>query len=226
MNDLQQTKKLLEDKIALTKSSIEQKQKEHDRHQKEAEELAGIIVNLNQELWRDEFALEAVNEEISQIPTLAVQKTNPLWKTFKIGLAFLLLTSTTFGQAFIDFSGGAAQVIKSKEVNDCVVPMMNISAGYQFSNIVIGGVVEPSLSRVVNAPSYLGAKVGYNIRGFIPSVGALYNYRNADDVSMNRWEVGYALKYRFQLGENGGLFAETMYTNSSYSLTAGFNIQF
>jgi hypothetical protein len=104
--------------------------------------------------------------------------------------------------------------------------MMNISAGYQFSNIVIAGVIEPSLSRIANAPCYLGAKVGYNIHGFSPYVGALYNYRNADDVSMNRWEVGYALKYRFQLGDNGGLFAETMYTASSYSLTAGFNIQF
>jgi hypothetical protein len=226
MNDLQQARKLLEDKIALTKGNIERKKREFERLTKEAQETSEIIVTLNQELWKDEFALEAVNEEISRIPTLAVQKTNPLWKTFKIGLACLLLTSTSFGQAFIDFGGGAAQIIKSKEVNDCTVPMMNISAGYQFSNIVIAGVIEPSLSRVVNAPSYLGAKIGYNIRGFIPSVGALYNYRNADDVSVNRWEIGYALKYRFQLGDNGGLFAETMYASSSYSLTAGFNFQF
>jgi hypothetical protein len=60
----------------------------------------------------------------------------------------------------------------------------------------------------------------------MPSIGALYNYRNADDVSMNRWEVGYALKYQLRVNDNGGLFAEALYTNSSYSLTGGFNIQF
>jgi hypothetical protein len=42
---------------------------------------------------------------------------------------------------------------------------------------------------------------------------------------MNRWQIGYAIKYQLPVGDNGGLFAEAMYCNS-YSLTGGFNIQF
>ena len=93
MNDLQQAKKLLEDKISLTKGNIERKKKEFDRLQKEAEETNEIIVTLKQELWKDEFALEAVNEEISKIPTLNCSR-EKLFKTIKetsiIALIFLL----------------------------------------------------------------------------------------------------------------------------------------
>jgi hypothetical protein len=103
---------------------------------------------------------------------------------------------------------------------------MKISAGYQFRNVVAEAVMQPAISRKTNTPCYLGAKIGYNLHGLIPSIGYLYNYRNADDVSMNRWEVGYALKYQFQINDNGGLFAEVLYTKSSYQLTAGFHVIF
>lgn len=87
MNDLQQSKILLEKKIELTKGNIARKEKEYKRLRDEIEEVDEIIVNLNRELWADEFALSAVNKEISEIPTLAVQKTNPLFKTFAKGIA-------------------------------------------------------------------------------------------------------------------------------------------
>lgn len=96
MNDLQQSKILLEKKIELTKGNIARKEKEYKRLRNEIEELDEIIVNLNRELWADEFALEAVNKEISEIPTLAVQKTNPLFKTFAKGIAVLFLASFSF----------------------------------------------------------------------------------------------------------------------------------
>lgn len=139
---------------------------------------------------------------------------------------FLFTSYISFSQAFIDFGGGISKVRPSDKVPECIVPTMKISTGYQFGNIVAEAMAQPSLSNLVNTPMYLGAKVGYNIRGFIPSVGMLYNYCNSDDVSMNRWEVGYGLKYQFPLNENGGLFAEALYTKSSYSITTGFNIQF
>ena len=137
-----------------------------------------------------------------------------------------MLTSFTSFSQFVDFGAGFAKVSQAKKVPDCEVPAMIISAGYQFSNVVAEAILQPAITKMVNAPCYLGMKLGYNLHGFIPSIGALYNYRNADDVSMNRWQVGYALKYQLRVNDNGGLFAEAMYTASSYSLTGGFNIQF
>jgi hypothetical protein len=176
---------------------------------------------------------EVIQEKVSQltgIPTLDYQKVlknqmDMITKALFI-VVILLASFTSQSQAFVDFGGGAAKVTKAAKVQNCVVPVMKISAGYQFGNIVTEGILQPSTTRLASAPSYFGAKLGYNLHGFIPSIGALYNYRNADDVSMNRWEVGYALKYQLRINDNGGLFAEALYTNSSYSLTGGFNIQF
>src|SRR5690242_10662957 len=106
MNDLQQSKRVLEDKIALTKGNIERKKREFERLTKEAQETSEIIVTLNQELWKDEFALEAVNEEISQIPTIALNKTNPVWKDFSKPITIIilfLLPLLSHAQFHIDF---------------------------------------------------------------------------------------------------------------------------
>lgn len=175
---------------------------------------------------------EVIQEKVSQltgIPTLDYQKIlkNQMDMITKaLFIVVILLTSFTSFSQFVDFGAGFAKVSQAKKVPDCEVPAMIISAGYQFGNVVAEGILQQSVSKAVNTPSYLGAKLGYNLHGFIPSIGALYNYRNADDVIMNRWEVGYALKYQLRVNDNGGLFAEAMYTNSSYSLTGGFNIQF
>lgn len=99
MNDLLQSKKLLENKIALTKGDIERKTKEFNRIMKEAEEMNNIIVALHQELWKDEFALEAVNEEISKIPTLNCSR-EKLFKTIKeTAVIALILFLPLFGKS-------------------------------------------------------------------------------------------------------------------------------
>jgi len=168
-----------------------------------------------------------VANEVFGVPTLdrqIIPKNQMIAKAILI--VIILLASFTSNAQFLDFGGGVAKVTKAAKVPNCVVPVMKISAGYQFGNVVAEGVLQPAITRETNAPAYFGAKLGYNLHGFIPSVGALYNYRNADDVSMNRWEIGYALKYQLRITDNGGLFAEALYTNSSYSLTGGFNIQF
>lgn len=174
-------------------------------------------------------AKKMAEEVFNEVPTLAYQKVlkNKMDMITKaLFLVVILLTALTSFSQFVDFGGGVAKVIASQKVPDCTVPVMKISGGYQFGNIVTEAVLQPSITRETNTPSYLGMKAGYNIYGFIPSIGALYDYRNADDVSMNRWEIGYALKYQYSVGSNGGLFVEALYTKSSYQLTGGFNIQF
>jgi hypothetical protein len=167
-----------------------------------------------------------IANEVFGVPTLDRQIIPKNQMIATVLTVVILLASFTSNAQFLDFGGGVAKVTKAAKVPGCVVPVMKISAGYQFGNIVTEGVLQPAITRETNAPAYLGAKLGYNLHGFIPSIGALYNYRNADDVSMNKWEVGYALKYQLRVNDNGGLFAEAMYTNSSYSITGGFNIQF
>jgi hypothetical protein len=168
-----------------------------------------------------------VANEVFGVPTLDRQiiPKNQMIATV-LTVIIMLASFTSHAQAFVDFGGGVAKVTKAAKVPNCVVPVMKISAGYQFGNVVAEGILQPTITRETNAPAYLGAKLGYNLHGFIPSIGALYNYRNADDATLNKWEIGYALKYQIRVNDNGGLFAEALYTNSSYSLTGGFNIQF
>lgn len=171
----------------------------------------------------NETTEEPVKEVISGIPTLDYQ--SQITKALGLAILILLTSFSSFCQVHVDFGGGIANVTKSSKVSNCIVPVMKISAGYQFSNVVIEWVIQPSLSRIVNTPNYFGAKIGYNVHGFIPSVGMLYDYRSSDE-SMNQGEIGYALKYQFPVSENGGLYLEGMYTKSSYELTAGFHVVF
>ena len=89
MNDLQQARKLLEDKINLTNSLIARKKKDFDYHSKEADEIQLAIEALIVEKWKDQESLKAVNEEISQIPTLSRNL---------IALAFLFVPFFSFSQ--------------------------------------------------------------------------------------------------------------------------------
>lgn len=183
--------------------------------------------------WNNARNNDTAKEQITGIPTLDYQNVlNPQLAMIKksLGLAILiLLTSftTVFSQAHVDFGFGAANVIASEKNEAYLAPVMKISAGYQFeNNIDIEGMIQPSLTRKVNTSNYLGLKAGYNFQGLLPSVGYLYNYRNADDVSMNRWEAAFALKYQFEVNDNGGLYIEALYTKSSYQATVGFHIIF
>lgn len=219
MNDLQQARKLLEDKIALTNSLITRKKKDFDYHSKEADEIQLAIEVLIVEKWKDQESLKAVNEEISQIPTLAVQKTNSLWKTFKIGLAFLLLTSTTFGQAFIDFGGGAAKVSNN------IFGALAMTAGYQTGDFIIQGEVNPELSDNATASKYLGISTGYQIGKLIPYIGYYRRLMSNDNKDLNGYNVGYSLEYYNELGEHGGYYFKIMYINNSAIASIGAKIK-
>jgi hypothetical protein len=145
----------------------------------------------------------------------------------KILFVIIILFSslTTLSQVHMDFGGGAENIIAGTK--DDNIPVMKISVGYEFkNNIVTEAAIQPALTRRANVPNLLGIKAGYNINGLIPSVGYMYNYRSSDNNSINGWEVAYALKYQFQLNDNGGLYIEGMYSKSAYQLTAGFHVQF
>jgi hypothetical protein len=80
-NNLQQSKDILEKKIALSKSLIARKKKDFDYHTEQANEAQLIIEGLVCEQWKDQAALDAVNEEINNIPTIdPIEKSNPVWK--------------------------------------------------------------------------------------------------------------------------------------------------
>src|SRR6185312_11118155 len=75
--------------------------------------------------------------------------------------AIVLLTSlTSFSQGFVDFGGGVANVIQSEKVQSSVVPVMKIAVGYELNKIVTEAVLQPSISRITNTPSYIGLKAG------------------------------------------------------------------
>ena len=183
-NDLLQSKKLLEDKIALTKGNIE-------RLMKEAEEMNDIIVTLHQELWKDEFALEAVNEEISKIPTLEVQKTNPLWKSITMCLATLLLTSFSFGQ--IGFHVEYSNKYKAGG---------GIDIGHNFNNVYIGTTAHLYFTNKRNVPTEADLIAGYNIGQFQPFISGGYYSCGKEAVSEGEGtrgiNVGGGLAYQFR----------------------------
>lgn len=191
MNDLLQSKKLLENKIALTKGNIERKKREFDRLTKEAEETNEIIIRLNQELWQDEFALEAVNEEISKIPTLALQKTNPLWKELPMSLAFLLLTSFSFGQ--IGFHVEYSNKYKTGG---------GIDIGHNFNNVYVGATAHLYFTNKRDVPTEADLVAGYNIGQFQPFISGGYYSCGKEAVSEGEGtrgiNVGGGLAYQFR----------------------------
>lgn len=147
-----------------------------------------------------------------------------LHKSVSLTILILLSYFTTFGQAHLDFGGGAENIMTG--TRDDNIPVMKISVGYEFHKIVSEAIIQPALTHRVNTPSYFGIKIGFNFHNLVPSVGYLYNYRNSDNPEKNGWQMGYALKYQLMLNDKGGLYIETMYTNSTYELTAGFHVVF
>jgi len=191
MNDLLNSKKLLENKIALTKGNIERKKREFDRLVKEAAETNEIIVTLHQELWQDEFALDAVNEEISRIPTLAQQKTNPLWKELMMCLAILLLTSFSFGQ--IGFHVEYSNKYKAGG---------GIDIGHNFNNVYIGATAHLYFTNKRDVPTEADLVAGYTIGQFQPFISGGYYSCGKEAVSEREGtrgiNVGGGLAYQFR----------------------------
>lgn len=153
----------------------------------------------------------------TNIPTLAYQVKKYIRPIFLYSL--FMIPSFLFAQAHVDFGGG---IVKSQDV----FPVMKISVGYQFNNVVTEALMQPAVTRKVNAPRYFGLKAGYNFHNIITSVGYLYNYKSADDKRMNGWDIGYALEYQIQVNDNGGVYIEGMYVGGNYELTAGFHVIF
>lgn len=149
-------------------------------------------------------------------------------------IVFLLfISSLTFSQAHFDIGGGFGNLRSDKSGHEntqgigILTPIMRLSAGYQFSNnITTEGIIQPSLSRKVNSPHFFGLIAGYNLNGFIPAIGYMYNYCNSDDFSQNSGSIGYSLKYTVTVNDNGGLFIDALYSQKYFQLTAGFHVVF
>lgn len=168
MNDLLKSKQLLEAKISLSKSLIARKKKDFDYHTSQANEVQLIIEGLQCEQWKDQTSLDDVNKQlnpIEEIPTLAFQKNNPVFKDFAVTIILLLITSFSFAQAFI--SGEAAN-------------RMGINAGAIVHNVEVkGGALVPyTRSTVISNVTYLeaGYKFGNNFN-ITPLVG-IAHYHN------------------------------------------------
>ena len=172
---------------------------------------------LAEELAVQNFKDEARIKELNELIMLEAYQKKILRA---IGLAMIVLMPLlSHAQAHLDFGGG---IVKSQDV----FPVMKISVGYQINNVVTEALMQPAVTRKVNAPRYFGLKAGYNFHNIIPSIGYLYNYKSADDKRMNGWDIGYALKYQIQENDNGGVYIEGMYVNCNYELTAGFHVIF
>lgn len=139
----------------------------------------------------------------------------------------IFITVAASAQTFVNIGAGVARVTQEAKVQENVSASVKLSGGYRFNNgICTEGIIQYTVSSYTNTPNYFGVKGGYYFKGFIPMVGYLYNYRNSDDISVNRWEAGYSLKYQFDMNENGGIYIDALYTRSSWQLTAGVNIIF
>jgi len=103
-------------------------------------------------------------------------------------------------------------------------PICKIAFGMEVNKVVLEVVEQPTITRKINSPNYFGGRAGYNINGFVPSVGYFYSHASSDDKGCNEWFVGYALKYQYVLTENGGLYAEAMYINNQPEITVGFHV--
>lgn len=103
-------------------------------------------------------------------------------------------------------------------------PAFQLSAGYQVNKAVMEGTIISSLGRHVNSDHYFGAKAGYEVGNFVPSVGYYFNYRNADDKQQNHAAAGFSLKYLLHVNDNGGFYAEALYIEKNIFITAGFHI--
>jgi hypothetical protein len=180
MNDLLQSKKLLENKIALTNGNIERKKKEFDRLQKEANEVQLIIEALVVERWKDQASLDAVNEEISRIPTLG-RRIHEAKKVMCI-LPFILLSMVCFSQPFLGMEAGNR---------------LGLNAGYDYHNVVLkaGALIPYTPTTTLSNITY--ASVGYQI-GFITPLIGIAHYHvteiKTDPVEIKKTVLIYSLE--------------------------------
>ena len=136
-------------------------------------------------------------------------------------VCLLLLANTGKSQISIDMGAGYNAVAQT--------PFMQLQVQGEKNNAVMGFKLDFSLTKKTNSPNYYGFHIGYDIAGsgLIASVGAYSNYASADDKSQNGFVgLGYTLRYNYNIGEQGGLFIETMYVDKSVLASAGFHVVF
>lgn len=147
-------------------------------------------------------------------------------------LIFCFISLASSSQAHFDIGGGFGNLRSDKSGHEntqgigIITPIMRLAGGYQFGNIATEAIIQPALTNKVNSPHFFGATIGYNINGFIPAIGYMYNYSNSDDHSQNSGSVGYSLKYSFSVNDNGGLFFDALYSQKYFQLTVGFHVVF
>lgn len=136
-------------------------------------------------------------------------------------VGLILLAHTTSAQ--ISFDMGAGYNIRAK------TPLMQLQVSGEKDNAVIGFKMDASITRKINSPTYYGFHIGYDIAGsgLIACIGGYSNYASADDKSQNGFVgLGYTIRYNYIIGEQGGLFAESMYLNKSVLASVGFHVTF
>ena len=112
------------------------------------------------------------------------------------------------------------------QTTKAILPVLKFAIGYETANIVLEGSVQPSLSRLVNSPKLFGAKIGYDIDGFIPFIGYYSDHANSDNTGFNSSFIGYGLKYQSLLNENAGLYFEGLKAGNNYQITGGIHYKF
>lgn len=146
-----------------------------------------------------------------------------LQRVYKISVfvALLLCANISKSQISIDMGAGYNAMAQTS--------LMQLQVQGEKNNVVMGFKLDFSLTRKINSPNYYGPHIGYDIAGsgLIASVGGYSNYASADDKSKNGFVgLGYTLRYNYNIGEQGGLFIETMYVDKSVLASAGFHVVF
>ena len=140
-------------------------------------------------------------------------------------ITLLAMPSFLFAQVHFDFGFGATKSIVNYKTDKTVVPTFKASIGGKFNNnVVVEAIMNTSMVRSANSSWLIGAKLGYSIGNFIPSVGYLYNFRTYDTYGKNGFEFGYDLKYLIPVHDFGGFYVEALYTKSTIGLSTGIHI--
>lgn len=129
-------------------------------------------------------------------------------------ISLLFAVATAFSQAHIGMGAGY-DVATGKPIGTIIV-------GANILNIVLDGVVTPSITRTANVNNYFTFKIGYQVHNFIPAVGFYNDFKSSDNKELNYNCIGYSLTKIIPIQDDGrALFANVLYTKTGFQITAG-----